>query len=114
MLICECRNSNNFPKDNVHALATFVSNCYSEAVQVSRRFIPVVKSFIRKEILEERKFTEWNSKLDWNIMGTALEKAKNPPSHQGTWTTFPDLSKTDLTMFIREALIEECPQELNL
>lgn len=97
----------------MHALATFVSNCYSESVQVSRCFIPVVKSFIRKGIFEEKEFTDWNSQLNWDFMGAALEKVKDPPRHQGTWTTLPNLSKTDLTRFIRDAF-EECPQELNL
>ena len=89
----------------MHALATFVSNCYSEAVQVSQCYSPVVKSFIRKGIFDEQEFTHWNSQINWDFMGTALDKVKNPPSHQGAWTTFPDISKTDLTRFIREALI---------
>ena len=90
----------------MHALATFVTNCYSEAVQVSQSFSPVVKKFIQKGTFEEQEFTLWVGQLNWDFVENALEKVKRPPSQQGSWTMLPDFSNADLTGFVRRALIQ--------
>lgn len=90
----------------MHALATFVTNCYPEAVQISQSFSPVVKTFIQKGIFEEQEFTLWVDQLNWDFMEIALEKVKSPSSQQSSWTMLPDVSSADLTGFIQRALIQ--------
>lgn len=91
----------------MHALATFVINCYPEAVKVSQYFNPVVKKFIQKGIFEEHELRQWASQLNWDFMENVLEKVENPPSLQDSWTTISDLSNADLTKFIREIFNSE-------
>lgn len=106
-LIYEYRNSNNFPTGSVHALATFVINCFPEAKNISSSFGLAVKAFIRKEPIEGQELRQWNNQLNqlnWEFIKNFAKKIEDLPHWQGSWTTIPDHSNSDLMNFIKEAL----------
>lgn len=88
----------------MHALATFVINCFPEARDISGSFDLPVKAFIRKEPIEEWKLMQWKNQLNWGSIENIAKQVEDPPHQPGSWTTVPDRSDSDLTNFIRGAL----------
>ncbi|KAL4961361.1 uncharacterized protein BDV14DRAFT_211149 [Aspergillus stella-maris] len=109
LVICgkefDTKISNTLTAQNIHALATFVINCYPGIPEVGSNYESVVKHFIRNQRLGDDQWAEWYQTINWETVRDVLSRAQEPPQTPVTWKNLPDHSKdVDLSGFIRTYL----------
>ncbi|KAL4860577.1 hypothetical protein BDV12DRAFT_191622 [Aspergillus spectabilis] len=109
LVICgkefDTKLANILPAHNIHALATFVVNCYPGIISIATYYQSVVRNFIRNQNLNNSQWAGWYQGINWDYVREVIKGSREPPEEPERWKQLPDHSKdANLSEFIRTCL----------